>query len=317
MTDFRSLCAELLKGLDENKHEEVNYPGHLRVVMAKARAALAEPQSSADGEVGEIQAALRGHCQYLKRWGCDTCSIDIIPALTCAAKLLERLSDGPAVQNREPASVVEQPSDEELSRLWSVAPYIFEEHGGVAFARAVLARWGTSNLAETRSSLGDPSVVKRLVTDELVWQLRTKSATEKANRCHYSAKLLTRAADLLEQLADKPAVQSREPASVITEPSNHDLDNLADEILDGDRASRRDFARAVLARWGNPAPQPIPVSERLPGDQLCWWYEPDEDCGYGGMWTLLRIRNSTSCYTHWLPAHALPLPTTTEDTNDN
>jgi hypothetical protein len=109
MTDFRSLCAELLKGLDENKHEEVNYPGHLRVVMAKARAALAEPQSSADGEVGEIQAALRGHCQYLKRWGCDTCSIDIIPALTCAAKLLERLSDGPAVQNREPASVVEQP----------------------------------------------------------------------------------------------------------------------------------------------------------------------------------------------------------------
>ena len=55
-------------------------------------------------------------------------------------------------------------------------------------------------------------------------------------------------------------------------------------------------------------PQPISVSERLPGDQLCWWYEPDEDDGYGGMWTLLRIRGNTARYSHWLPAHALPLP---------
>lgn len=54
--------------------------------------------------------------------------------------------------------------------------------------------------------------------------------------------------------------------------------------------------------------QPISVNERLPGDELCWWYEPDEDDGYGGMWTLLRIRGGTSRYTHWLPAHALPLP---------
>lgn len=55
-------------------------------------------------------------------------------------------------------------------------------------------------------------------------------------------------------------------------------------------------------------PQPVPVSERLPGDQLCWWYEPDEDDGYGGMWILLRIRGGTTRYSHWLPAHALPLP---------
>jgi hypothetical protein len=72
------------------------------------------------------------------------------------------------------------------------------------------------------------------------------------------------------------------------------------------------FARTVLARWGRPVPQPVPVSERLPGDQLCWWYEPDEDddgTGYGGNWTLLRIRGCVSYYTHWLPAHVLPLPT--------
>jgi hypothetical protein len=81
----------------------------------------------------------------------------------------------------------------------------------------------------------------------------------------------------------------------------------------GDMAEH--FARAVLARWGNhpgspdsSTPQPVPVSERLPGDELCWWYEPDEDDGYGGMWTLLRIRGNTTRYSHWLPANALTQP---------
>ena len=66
--------------------------------------------------------------------------------------------------------------------------------------------------------------------------------------------------------------------------------------------------RAVLARWGRPAIAPIPLSERLPGDQLCWWFEADEDGGYGSNWTLLRIRGSATGYTHWLPFHALPTP---------
>ena len=73
------------------------------------------------------------------------------------------------------------------------------------------------------------------------------------------------------------------------------------------------YARTVLARWGHPTPQPVAVSERLPGDELCWWFEPDEDDGYGGMWTLLRIRGGTTRYTHWLPANALPTPGATNE----
>jgi hypothetical protein len=34
-------------------------------------------------------------------------------------------------------------------------------------------------------------------------------------------------------------------------PSKAEIHALADELLDGDRASRVDFARAVLARWGS------------------------------------------------------------------
>jgi hypothetical protein len=95
-------------------------------------------------------------------------------------------------------------------------------------------------------------------------------------------------------------------------PSDEQLDDLqqkTERVFSEYR--HRHFARAVLARWGRPAITPIPVSERLPGDQLCWWLEADEDGGYGSNWTLLRIRGSATGYTHWLPAHALPLPTTT------
>ena len=38
--NWRDLCAELLKGLDENRHEQVRYPGHLRIIMDQARTAL-------------------------------------------------------------------------------------------------------------------------------------------------------------------------------------------------------------------------------------------------------------------------------------
>ena len=51
MSNWRKLCAELLQGLDENRHPEVRYPGHLRLVMAATRAALAaEPPAPADSQ---------------------------------------------------------------------------------------------------------------------------------------------------------------------------------------------------------------------------------------------------------------------------
>ena len=66
-------------------------------------------------------------------------------------------ADEPAVpDSREPTSVATQPSDEDLNELmdsilWKGSP----NHWGRQVARAVLARWGTPNLAETRRSLGD------------------------------------------------------------------------------------------------------------------------------------------------------------------
>jgi hypothetical protein len=56
-------------------------------------------------------------------------------------------------------------------------------------------------------------------------------------------------------------------------------------------------ARAVLTRWGRPAVEPVPVSERLPGPEDC-----DDK---GRCWWLARLPFP---FTHWLPHWALPVP---------
>jgi hypothetical protein len=68
-----------------------------------------------------------------------------------------------------------------------------------------------------------------------------------------------------------------------------------------------DHARAVLAKWGHPTPQLVPVSERLPGPEDCldegWAWFFNQRIG----WRQAVLPVSPG-YTHWLPAHALPTP---------
>jgi len=90
-----------------------------------------------------------------------------------------------------------------------------------------------------------------------------------------------------------------------------------------------DLCNAVLARWGRPAIEPVPVSERLPGPEDCapWPGEPDAThwawaakCVDGGWeWTQISMQGLGSAdslriiagggWTHWLPHNALPIPT--------
>lgn len=59
------------------------------------------------------------------------------------------------------------------------------------------------------------------------------------------------------------------------------------------------------------APQPIPVSERLPGPEDCdaegriWIHMPD--IGTAPSWRLVDPREIGPYHSHWLPAHALPV----------
>jgi hypothetical protein len=74
--------------------------------------------------------------------------------------------------------------------------------------------------------------------------------------------------------------------------------------------------RAALARWGRPAIEPVPVSERLPepedcdAEGQCWLHQPHPVTPETPVWRLMPARCASTIYgtTHWLPHHALPVP---------
>ena len=134
------------------------------------------------------------------------------------------------------------------------------------YARAVLARWGTPNLAEIRRSLGGaPQPAVGEVAELAAW-LRERGQEREtlhlpgaalSKQLRTAPFLLTRAADLLERLSP---------------------------------------------------PQPVPVSERLPGagdcdaEGRCWLSNNEIEPG----WVLDYPERCTN-WTHWLPFHALPI----------
>jgi hypothetical protein len=89
------------------------------------------------------------------------------------------------------------------------------------------------------------------------------------------------------------------------------------------------FARAVIdadrARYGRPAVAPVAVSERLPrpddcffnpGAKIgsCWCFHPADSLGGIEWWSFEPLSWSEDA-TYWLPHWAIPLPTTTQETD--
>jgi len=75
-----------------------------------------------------------------------------------------------------------------------------------------------------------------------------------------------------------------------------------------------EIARAVLARWGRPVIEPVPVTERLPGPEdcdaegRCWWWIVDQP-GELPHWIYCTLEVlSWTNFTAWLPHYALPVP---------
>ena len=137
------------------------------------------------------------------------------------------------------------------------------------------------------------------------------------------------AAALAEAILSHPGIRSAgltaalpEPQPVPEGPSLSDVTELFYRRMgEGSEIGFEDAIAEALARWCHPTPQPVAVSERLPGPEdcdeqgRCWLWE--RDCGYSGCkwalvdrtWSLSQSDEDLSVYTHWLPAHALPLPT--------
>lgn len=111
-----------------------------------------------------------------------------------------------------------------------------------------------------------------------------------------------------EQLLGLMPHQLRDDLATVSRMAAHGAGpDVTPELFEGSlTAGALQFARAVLARWGSTL-TPVPVSERLPGpgdcddDGTCWVWNRT-----AYTWGLFRL--DLTAHSHWLPAHALPLP---------
>ena len=174
--------------------------------------------------------------------------------------------------------------------------------------------------------LGELQALRRAVADEIGCPSPEPSVIQRA-----------RAA--LAQL-EPAAPTDEEIMELMPQQMRDDLANAARALAGFDRANVKaaaacriilnrhavNHARAALAKWGRPAVQPVPVSERLPGPGDCdkqgdvWaWrvYRPQDDDD-GDFWMQIPAKwlshiPFSSSWSHWLPAHALPTPEATND----
>ena len=130
MTDFRALCTELLRSMEQYPVQ----PPRDRDLIERARAALAQPEPPVDGEVAELVAWLRTNAD---------CSLQKAATATFKrfhriADLLERLAQ-PEPQGPTDGEILDLGNDV-MGDCLPCDPDLV-----IAFARAVLARWGAND----------------------------------------------------------------------------------------------------------------------------------------------------------------------------
>ena len=148
---------------------------------------------------------------------------------------------------------------------------------------------------------------RAMCAELLAWAEHTSS--------HYYKQpdVLDRARDLLAQ--PEPEVPTDE------ELISSIMWMLDDCVYDNDSGEIAQSLRRLIARWGRPTPQPVPVSERLPGPEDC---DGEGRCWLGGRqmgrgtptWLLgypAWAKLFPDVHRLWLPANALPTPEATND----
>jgi hypothetical protein len=120
---------------------------------------------------------------------------------------------------------------------------------------------------------------------------------------------------LAERLTKLSELSSRARAALEAQPkpvapTESDVTELFYRHMgEGSEVGFENAIAEALARWGRSTPQPVAVSERLPGpenkttDDECWFWDPISGC-----WFLLPGSPLNDHYTHWLPHWALPVP---------
>ena len=322
-TDWKALCAELLGELccfyKPWQLKEEDYSD----AMKRARAALADEPAGPEGrepvsftgrftfpadggEAGELAAELRHFIAgYLQMRGLDpehVYSIHRGDAMEAHLRI-SRLS--------RIAELLEHPAPphdpwKEVLLNALVCNFLLEKEHENDPKKALndLIAWekqlATDPLINPAPQLPAKGEAAELVVDELTRHLLTKAATEKANHCHYSATLLTRAADLLQRLSSPQPVPVSER---LPEPNTKVLAYYFNSHGKG---------RTICAIW-------VPANSReVTGDDSI--SEPDEDYWPEGWYEQIEnwedlgwvnVYEGEVAYWQPLPkwpAYVLPLP---------
>jgi hypothetical protein len=198
-----------------------------------------------------------------------------------AADVALRLKEWAALAQPEPQG----PTDEELKQLW-LDLYAFHDgptSGEVAeIARAVLARWGRPAIEPDGPAVPDgrePASVTDQPTDKELLELMPETMRDEFS---YAARTCS------------DAMGGRVKPGIFRVALN---------------TAALEYAQAVLQRYGRPAIEPVPTSER-PWEREGWCDEKGMCYGWDGdyWWMLGSPRSANELITHWLPCWALPVP---------
>lgn len=318
---IRALLIEMTDELDHSRQCLMDDRRLTHPLADRARAALA---AAPEGEVGEFIAQLKSYAEY-------GTPIRLIPFVVLrAATLLEQLSAAaPAVvpvSERLPAMVtdglrVAGDCDEQVEELCEEHCFNVEGYESIECLQGLindaLARWGRP--------AAPPAPLEGEV-GELAAKLRRLAPQ---NPLGTADPTITRAAELLQRQQAKiesleqqlETERMRVAACGIIATSDTPFSAAKNRNCHPDywSASADDIARQIDELMRLRAQQtPVPVSERLPGpgdcdeEGLCWWFSPaDPSAGTFGVaacWVLRKHEPEDDFRTHWLPVHALPLP---------
>jgi hypothetical protein len=298
--DFRTLCAEMLAAADE--YAGMNPYMRLDNAMKAARAALAEPEGEGPSErdIAEILEHLEWKRLPQAEGTGNSLLLDL--ALAVLARWGHPAPPAPeAGEVKELVAALKEPGDP------------FPEHRTITSEEADRAATLLQQQAAPAHAVVPVAVSDALIEAECALSDVAEGEPEcdDGDPAQWSEQRCAETLAIIRPVMKLHKIRTSEwPPQPLPQAEEVEVAKLVDSLQ---------FRRAatLIQQLSAPAPAavPVPVSERLPGAKdwdvcgRCWMFDPCDR----GWWAYRSALPSDDelgrpPWTHWLPAHAIPLP---------